>query len=162
MNDDFIAIYSLYQEDIFRFCFWKSHDREIGQDLMQETFLRYWHCLEDKKKILNTRAFLYRIARNLIIDRFRRKKEESLDQLLEAGFEPSEDPWHHTYSHLDAERPLQKLSAMPNPYKQVLQQRFLHGLSPSEIAKVTGESANTVSVRIFRGLKDLRLSLATA
>lgn len=126
---------------------------------MQETFLRFWICLQRKEQILLVRAFLYRIARNLIIDHVRRKKEASLEQLQEAGFEPIVDPWHQTYSHLDAEKLLKKLAVMRNPYRSVLRLHFIQGLTPANIATCTGETSNTISVRIFRGLKQLRSSL---
>ncbi len=155
----FTALYDLHQNAIFRYCFWKSQDREIGQDLMQETFLRFCVCLQRKDRILNPRAFLYRIAHNLFLNHVRRKKEASLDQLLESGFEPAVDSWHETYSHLDAERPLRELGKMLTPYRQVLHQRFILGQTAAEIASITGETPNTVSVRTFRALKHLRVRL---
>lgn len=159
MIHDFASVYDLHKDAIFRYCFWKCSDREVGQDLMQETFLRFWQCLQRNDRILIARAFLYRIAHNLFVDHVRKKKEVSLDGLLEAGFEPSVDPWQRTFNCLDAEKPLRRLGRMPKPYRQVLQRRFVQGLPPAEIAMITGESANTVSVRIFRGLKHLRVLL---
>ena len=156
MTADFLPIYDLYHEAILRHCTWKSRDADVGRDLTQETFLRFYICLQRDTKILNPRAFLYRIAHNLFINHVLKKRAESLDQLMEKGFEPTIDPWHQTYSLLDAERPLQKLHSMPRHFKQVLTRRFIQGLGPAEIAAVTGESANTVSVRIFRGLRHLR------
>ncbi len=129
---------------------------------MQTTFLRFWLYLERKQEIQNPRAFLYRIAHNLIVDDVRKKKMVSLDQLLEVGFEPTIDTWNVTHSQLDAEKPLKKLGKMCATYKDVLRQRFLRGLSPADIAKMTGETSNTVSVRIFRGLKHLRALLEEA
>ncbi|OGJ57525.1 hypothetical protein A2881_03715 [Candidatus Peribacteria bacterium RIFCSPHIGHO2_01_FULL_55_13] len=162
MTHDFIAFHDLYQDAIFRYCAKRCRDRETAKDLTQDTFLRFWLCLQRKDTILHERAFLYRIAHNLIIDHARRKREASLDLLLEEGFAPSVDLWHQTYSRLDAERPMRKLRTMPRPYRQVLHDRFLLGLHPAEIARKTGENANTVSVRIFRGLQSLRLLLDDA
>ncbi len=158
-SSDFTAVYDLYSDAIFRYCMNHSRDRDVGQDLMQETFLRFWLCLQRNEKILLARALLYRIAHNLFIDYVRRKKEASLDAYLEKGFEPTVDPWQQTYSRLDAEKPLRKLRGLPHEYKTVLERRFLQGIPPAAIAASMGESANVVSVRIFRGLKQLRLQL---
>ena len=162
MTDDFTATYNLYRDAIFRYYLWKCHDREVAEDLTQDTFLRFGLCLRRKEEIRHVRGFLYRIAYNLFVDHVRRKRETSLDQLLEAGFEPAIDPWHQTFSRLDAERPMKMLSKMPRPYRRVLEQRFIRGLAPAEIATITGETSNTVSVRIFRGLKHLRCALEGA
>lgn len=160
MIDTFTPTYDLHHAAIFRYCLNKCRDHDIGQDLTQETFLRFWQCLERKENILNARAFLYRIASNLFIDYVRRKKESSLDQLLEVGYEPSIDTWHETVSRLDAARPLRKLESMKTPFRQVLHRRYIQGFTPAQIATMTGESSNVVSVRIFRGLKDLRALVA--
>jgi len=156
MMHDFTAIYDLYKDPIFRYCLWKCRDRDVGQDMMQETFLRFFLCLQREEEIRLPRAFLYRIAHNLFISHARRKKEASLEQLIEAGFEPIVDPWHATYNRLASERPLQMLNKLRTPYRQAVRHRFIGGLSPAEIAQMTGESSNTISVRIFRGLKHLR------
>ncbi len=159
MTHDFTALYDLHHAAISRYCVRKCNDREIGQDMMQETFLRLWICLQRNDQILQARPFIYRIAHNLVIDNVRRKKEISLDGLQEVGFEPSIDPWHHTYSRLDARRPLKMLSTLKKPIRQVLHRRFILGHSPVEIAEHTGNNTNTVSVRIYRGLKQLRVML---
>lgn len=159
VTEDFNANYKLHQDSILRFCVWKSRSSEVGEDLAQETFLRYFACLQRDEPIQNTRALLYRIARNLFIDHVRKKQESSLDDMLETGFEPSVDTWHETYSHLDAERPLREIQNMAHGFRTVLTQRFMKGLTPGEIGLKNGESANTVSVRIFRALKQLRTVL---
>lgn len=153
---NFPAIYELYHDAIFRYCRWKCRNLEDGQDIMQQTFMRFCVCLQRKQEVLHARAFLYRIAHNLIIDHARRKKEVSLDQLVETGFEPTVDTWQQTYSRLDAEKWVAKLNKMPKPYKEVLQYRLIKGLPPADIAKLMGVSSNTVSVRIYRGLRQLR------
>lgn len=159
MKHDFVTVHDLYQNAILRYCMRNSHDTELGQDLSQETFYRFWLCLERNDTIEHVRAFLYRIALNLIVDHYRKKRETSLDQLRDAGFEPSVDLWHQTYSRLDAERPQRALRKMQEPYRQTLHQHLILGLHPREIAAITGESSNVISVRIFRGLKHLRSSL---
>ncbi len=158
-TDDFNPTYDLYRDAIFRYCTLKCSNSEIGQDLTQETFMRFYICLQREEKIRHARAFLYRIAHNLFINHVRKKKEDSLDQLLESGYEPTVNPWHETFSQIYAGKPLKTLRNMRSPYKQVLTRRFIQGLSPSEIASATGETSNTISVRIFRGLKHLRLLL---
>lgn len=163
MFEDFTATYDLYQAAIFRYCCWKSHDREIARDLTQETFLNFWMYLQSKKQIVHTRAFLYRIAHNLFITHVRKQREiASLETLLETRYEPSNDPWQQTCSRLDAERAINKLGKTHYSYNRVLHYRFVMGLAPAEAARITGETPNMIAVHTFRGLRYLRLLLGIA
>jgi DNA-directed RNA polymerase specialized sigma24 family protein len=91
LENEFMQAYDNFADAIFRHCYYRVFDRERGKDLMQETFMRAWQYLNKGEKVLNMRAFLYRIANNLIIDESRKKKEQSLEQLQEAGFDPGRD-----------------------------------------------------------------------
>src|SRR3989338_7156021 len=84
----FLESFDLYSDAIYRFCVVKTSDTELAQDLTQETFSRYWQALRQGKSMEHTRAFLYTIAQNLVIDWYRKKKSMSLDALASVGFEP--------------------------------------------------------------------------
>src|SRR3989344_5220124 len=86
---EFIKSYDAYADAIFRHCYFRLYDREEAKDAVQETFLRAWNYSK-KNKIDNMRALLYRIARNIVADKWRKKKMSSLDELLENWFEPSD------------------------------------------------------------------------
>jgi RNA polymerase sigma-70 factor, ECF subfamily len=160
MEQEFLAAYDAYADAIFRHCYYRVYDRERGKDLMQETFIRAWEYLSKGEKVLNMRAFLYRVANNLIIDESRKKREASLDKLQEEGFDPGIDETEFMNNRVEHSRVLKTLQGLDDNYREILVMRYMNGLSPSEIAEVTGESANTVSVRIYRGLKQLRSMLS--
>ena len=82
-NDTFLTAYDKYADAIYRHCFFRVFSKEKAEELTQETFMRTWQYLEDGKEVLNLRAFLYRVANNLIIDHSRKKKEERLDNFHE-------------------------------------------------------------------------------
>jgi len=69
-----IYIYKADSDAIFRFCLVRVSDREQAMDITEETFLRLWKSLLDGKEILNNKAFLFTLARHLIIDWYRKKK----------------------------------------------------------------------------------------
>ena len=60
-------------DKIYRYCYFRLHDRQLAQDITQETFLRFYgqSLSLDKGKEL---PYLYTVARNLCIDEFRRRK----------------------------------------------------------------------------------------
>ncbi len=156
IEEMFEVAYRDYSDAIFRHCYFRVFDRELGKELMQETFMRSWKYLAEGKKVDNMRAFLYRIANNLIIDYVRKKKEVSLDDLQAKGLDPSYDAIPEMQRKVDESAIIASLSHLEPDYREVLIMRYVDGLNPADIAEITGESANTISVRIHRGLKQLR------
>lgn len=155
----FLRTYDTYADDIFRFCYMKVSSRELAEDLSQEVFTRFWQALREGTVLRSDRALLYTIARNLVIDWYRKKKETSLDTILEQGVEfGGADSADVT---LDAEiaEALRAVHDLDETSRDALVLRFVNGLSPKEIAELTGESANAVSVRINRALKKVRTVL---
>jgi RNA polymerase sigma-70 factor (ECF subfamily) len=92
-RQQFLAAYDNYADAIYRHCFYRVFSKPLAEELTQDTFMKTWKYLEGGKQVENLRAFLYRVANNLIIDHSRKKKEERLDALLEksADLEPAYD-----------------------------------------------------------------------
>jgi len=149
--------YDEYADVLFRFCFSKTSNRESALDLTQETFTRLWDQLVEQRHIENPRALMYTIARNLIIDHYRKKKTDSLDAITESGIEfGREASAEDEVAYADA---LSAINALPEQYREVVYLRYVEELKPREIADITGESVNIISVRITRGMKALREAL---
>lgn len=81
-----------YEKGLNARAFFKVHDHAIGEDLVQDTFMKTWKYLVKGGKIDVMKAFLYHTLNHLIIDEYRKHKTVSLDALLEEGFEPRNDP----------------------------------------------------------------------
>src|SRR6056297_3032720 len=76
----FGELYDKYKDDIYRFVYFKVSSEEKAHDLVNEAFLKIYDYLKKGKDIRNFRAFLYKIARNIVIDFYRTRKENiSLD-----------------------------------------------------------------------------------
>src|SRR5437763_398183 len=85
---EFLAAFDEHSDALFRHCFVRVRDREAAKDIVQETFTKTWDYLAKGKKVDHLRAFLYRVANNLIVDASRRKRSTSLDHMMEEdGFE---------------------------------------------------------------------------
>lgn len=156
-NEGFIQAYDQYADAIFRHCYFRVYDRELARDLMQETFKKTWIYITNGNKIENIKAFLYRIATNLVIDHKRKNGTISLDQLKEKGFEPEGDDKHdYIYTKLETERILSVVRQLDERSRQVILLRYVDGLTPKEISKATGRSQNVVSVSLNRAVKKVR------
>lgn len=153
----FLAAYDEQADALFRHCLLRVRDRDAAKDLVQECFSRAWLYLSDGKEIKHMRAFLYRVANNLIVDNARRKKSSSLDALIEDdGYEPRDESIREPLDTPALKRAFSLLHQLDDMYRTVITMRFLDDMSPKEIAKALGLSENVVSVRIHRGIERLK------
>jgi RNA polymerase sigma-70 factor (ECF subfamily) len=158
-KNEFLYAYDKYAEPIYRHCFFRVYSRARAEELMQDTFMKTWEYIARGGELRNTKAFLYRVANNLVIDESRKRKEASLDEILEeAG-----DVFPATTVKLE-DKPMfkevaQKIYNFEDPDRQILVMRFVDDLDPKDIAEIIGMSANNVSVRLNRAIKVLREEL---
>lgn len=155
-SEQFIKAYDDFADAIFRYCYLRVSGREAAQDITQETFLRAWDYLADGKEIKNFRPFLYRVATNLIIDDFRKNKPVSLDVMKEEGVDIRLTHGSDLNELIDAKDVIRFMAKLDDQYREIIILRHLGGFSVKEIAEITRESENVISVRIHRGLKKLR------
>ena len=152
----FLKAYDEYADAVFRHCAFRVFDREQAADITQETFIKTWEFLRSGKKVENRKAFLFRVANNLIIDWYRKKKSISLEQAIENGFDPGFDERTRVQSGIDLKFALSYLAKLEEPYRTALHMRYVEDLSPKQISFILDESETAVSVRIHRGLKSLQ------
>ena len=161
IKTQFLSAYDAYSDALYRFCVLKVSSKEVAQDLTQEAFMRYWQSLRKGDSLQNERAFLYAVARNLVIDWYRKKKEASLDVLTDAGIEFKGAGPESITDSAEAREVLEVIEELDDADREVLLLRYVEGLSPSDIADVLGESANTISVRVHRAVKKVQERMHT-
>ncbi len=152
----FMSAYEEHADALLRHCLIRVRDREIAKDIVQEAYSRTWVYLTEGKKIDYIRAFLYRVANNLIVDGSRRKKSASLDAMMEDdGFEVRDDSIPEPVDKKALGDALALLESLDEIYRTAITMRYLDEMSPREIAAALGVSENVVSVRIHRGIEKL-------
>jgi RNA polymerase sigma-70 factor, ECF subfamily len=155
-----------YQHRLLRYLVYLSGNRELAEDLFQETWIRVLergHQYDGKHEFS---TWLYAVARNLTIDYLRKKNPVSLDGLMgdeeHAPLEPA-DPrpmaWQVVQRQEQAERIGAALLSIPVEYRETVVLRFQEGLSLDEIAAVTRAPLGTVKSRLYRGLNMLMSQL---
>lgn len=152
----FRVAYDNYADAIYRHCFFRVFRRERAEELMQEAFMKTWQYISTGHQVDNIRAFLYRVANNLIIDESRRKKESSLEDLMQNGLDFGRDDRIRLQAHLDANAVIILLENLNERYRKVILMRYIDDLRPEEIAQITGDTSNAVSVCLHRALKQIR------
>ena len=161
------ALIEQYQYRLFRYLVYIAGNRERAEDFFQETWIRVLergHQYDGRSRF---EAWLFSIARHLVIDWQRQKKAQSLDALTNpeegapmefAGDEPSP---LHLFLAQESEATVQaSLERLPAIYREVLLLRFQEELGLAEIATVLSAPISTVKSRLYRGLEDLRGLLA--
>lgn len=137
--------------------FFKTSDHEIGQDLVQDTFAKTWGYLVKGGEINTMKAFLYHILNNLIIDQYRKHKTTSLDTLMEKGFDRSTGDQESLFDFLDGKAAITLIARLQDPYGKIIRMRYVQHLSLGEMALITGQTKNTMSVQVHRGLEKLKV-----
>ena len=156
-----------YQYRLFRYLTYITGDKARAEDFFQETWIRVLergHQYDGKSKF---EAWLFAIARHLVIDWQRSKKAQSLDALTDPTQEsplqvPNEDepsPLHQVLAQENAENVHSSLKKIPAIYREVLVLRFQEELQIEEMAGVLSIPVSTVKSRLYRGLDALRGAL---
>ena len=156
-----------YQFRLFRYLLHLTANRERAEDFFQETWLRVLergHQYDGKWKF---EAWLFAIARNLVLDWHRRKKPQSIDSLAgpdeDAAFdvkdERSQSPLEQVLHGEQKSGVRQSLEKVPAIYREVLVLRFQEEMQLDEIAGVTGAPISTVKSRLYRGLDALKTTM---
>lgn len=164
LKNQFKELYTKESNSIFRFCILRVSDKETALDLTQDVFMRYWDYLLKNKEVSSERALLFAIARNSIIDWYRKKKNLSLETLTETddytftteGFFVQDTTRAGTEIETEAKLFITKMSEIDPKYREEVYLRFVEDMTPKEISEVLGKSVNVVSVHIHRGLEQLR------
>ncbi len=156
-----------YQYRLFRYLVYVTGDKERAEDFFQETWIRVLergHQYDGESKF---EAWLFAIARHLVIDWQRQKKVQSLDALtdpqqehpLQVADESDPSPLHSILSHESQETVQTSLQKIPAMYREVLVLRFQEDLQINEMAGVLSIPVSTVKSRLYRGLEALRAAL---
>ena len=156
----FLEAYDQYADAIFRYCFYRVYDRELARDLTQEVFARAWRRVADGESIDNMRAFLYTVARNIVIDHSRRRKAVSLDELMEQGFDAGDDARERAANSVDATLILSALDQFDDITRDLVTLRYIEGWRVKDIARSLGISQTSASVRLHRAIHTLKRQLA--
>lgn len=156
-----------YQFRLFRYLLHLTANRERAEDFFQETWVRVLergHQYDGKWKF---EAWLFAIARNLVLDWHRRKKPQSLDELngpdddtpFDVRDERSATPLQEVIASEQRSGVHENLSKLPTVYREVLLLRFQEEMQLDEIAVVLSTPLSTVKSRLYRGLEAMRTAM---
>lgn len=156
----FSEIYDQYIDKIYRFVFLKVDSQASAQDISSETFVRFWQQIYQEKEIKNPSAFLFKTARNLLVDFYRKKGNSPAPlDVLPQQKDPQPTPEESFFIKNNLKKVQDALFALDHPYRQALFLYYIEDEPIAKIAQTIDKSEGATRTIIHRGLKKLKKSL---
>ena len=150
------ALVKALHGDLYRYAYWLTHDKQVSEDLVQETFLRAWRALDSLKDEKAAKAWLITILRRENARRFERKRFD-MSEYEEATITDTSSVT--TEQEIENHWLREKISTLPVEYSEPLILQVLGGFSGEDIAGILDLNKNTVMTRLFRARNQLKEAL---
>jgi RNA polymerase sigma-70 factor, ECF subfamily len=156
---------------LFRYLQCLTCQRETAEEVFQETWIRVLERGHQYNHKWKFESWLFTIARNLVIDRQRRRQPRLInllggggheEQALEIEAANQTSAFEEVTRREEGERIAAALATLPANYREVLTLRFQEEMTLEEIAAVVQAPLPTVKSRLYRGLEAMRLQLQGA
>ncbi|MDT3428891.1 RNA polymerase sigma-70 factor (ECF subfamily) [Paenibacillus forsythiae] len=147
------ALWEAYHEHVRRFVNHKTNFHPDAEDIVQNVFIKAFARLDDVKDDLKIRAWLFQIARNCIVDHYRKEKrtDELPDQLRFDDEYEEPDPNQEAVIGLK-----NVIRLLPDKYREALEFSELKGMSQKELSEHLGISYSGAKSRVQRGREMLK------
>ncbi|MBB5933949.1 sigma-70 family RNA polymerase sigma factor [Streptomyces zagrosensis] len=155
------AAYDLYGGELFGFAFKALDDRQLAEDVVQETFVRAWRSPRGFDPDQGSmRTWLFAIVRNAVVDAMRKRKVregaghsswESVSEVPSAF-----DPVDQLLERIQLGEALERLSPQ---HREAVVEVYFGGRTCAELGTELGISASTMRSRLYYGVRALRLIL---
>jgi RNA polymerase sigma-70 factor (ECF subfamily) len=158
LQQDFQALYERHSREVWALAYARWMNADLALDIMQEAFLRLWKQWQEKEEILNPRAWLLRVARNLAEDHaksaFRRNGTQPPTTMNGVR---SHEPL--PLESLEKEETFGQLRDMLNELapadREILTLRYALDYNANEIADILHINATAVHMRLSRARQRL-------
>jgi len=147
------ALVKALHGDLYRYAYWLTHEKQVAEDLVQETFLRAWRALDSLKDEKAAKSWLITILRRENARRFERKRFD-MSEYEEATITDTLSVT--TEQELENHWLRDKIAKLPPEYSEPLVLQVLGGFSGEDIAGILDLNKNTVMTRLFRARNQLK------
>ncbi len=155
-KEDFVRFYDQYVEKIYRFIYYKTHHKETAEDLTSSTFIKALAAFDsfDKRKG-EFSGWIYRIARNTVIDFYRSKKNLiNIEDVWDLS--DKEDVERDAEVSLKLKEVKEYLNKLGIEQREIIILRVWEGISYKEIAEALGKSEGGCKMMFSRTIRQLR------
>ncbi|MBS3903271.1 MAG: sigma-70 family RNA polymerase sigma factor [Anaplasmataceae bacterium] len=154
----FGRLYDHYQPQIYRFILIRVGHREEAEDLTHQVFLNAWKRVPSyEPRGFPFSSWLYRIARNLIIDFYRTKKTEiSVDEINEEDLGVNNSLGESADKKIEIENLLYAIRRLKDEHQEVIILRFIEDYSIAETASALNRSQGAIKLLQHRAINNLK------
>ncbi|TPH17932.1 sigma-70 family RNA polymerase sigma factor [Litorilituus lipolyticus] len=150
------ALVKALHGDLYRYAYWLCHEKQVAEDLVQETFLRAWRALDSLKDEKAAKSWLITILRRENARRFERKRFD-MGEFDEASITDNQSLSNE--QNIENSWLREKIAQLPAEYSEPLVLQVLGGFSGEDIASILNLNKNTVMTRLFRARNQLKEAL---
>ncbi|MCX6069645.1 MAG: RNA polymerase sigma factor [Chloroflexi bacterium] len=159
-REAFADLYQRYLPMIYAYVRARVYDNHDAEDLTEQVFLRAFQTLSRYRgRGWPYSAFLYRVARNLLVDHIRRFRPELPAEAAEVQPDPALSADEALIQREEHRRLQQALDRLPADYQEVIRLRLLLSLPTATAAVWLGRSEGAVRVLLYRAVQALRREL---
>ncbi len=162
-QDGFDQLFKMYHKKIYYFSLHYGLSPADSQEIVQEVFVKLWHSRGKIDPSGNVQAYLYKIAKNVILDEFKRRIKQKAAEDYQLRLLQAENYTQNTVAYNELERLVTKiLKELPGKRRLAFELSRYKGLSNKEIAREMGISVKTVETHLALALQDFRAAFKQA
>lgn len=167
-------VYDAWRPSLYSYVVRMTGRPEVGEDLVQETFVRLASAAPRLAEDTRLDAWLFTVARNLLVSHWRKERRidpwqepgadatgdrPATDRVLAGGMRPQPTPFEQLAA-CETHRTLERgLASLPPAYREALLLVGVEGMAPTEAAGVVGVSAEAFRQRLHRARETLRYAM---
>jgi|WetSurMetagenome_2_1015567.scaffolds.fasta_scaffold176879_2 RNA polymerase sigma-70 factor, ECF subfamily len=156
-RDKLAGIYEEYYDKVALYIYSRISDKSEAEDLASEVFLKALESIKTyREEGVPIQAWLFRITRNLIIDRYRRTAKYRTVPIEGMEIRSDSDPAATAAANIEIERVKTAMQHLTEQQREVVRLRFFGGLTSQEVAGILGKSHGAVREMQSAALDKLR------
>lgn len=161
-------IFDRYFNKIYRFIYFRTKSQEDAEDLTSDVFLQFQSFINKKGEVKSLSGLLYQIARNKLIDFYRKKRPEQIPietlEIQEDSVKKLSDLLLDNHNlrletGADIQTVLKVLDTLKAEYREVIILHYINEMTVRELSEALEKKENNIRVMLFRALGALREKL---
>jgi RNA polymerase sigma-70 factor, ECF subfamily len=156
-KDRLAVIFEEYYDKVARYIYIRTGDKSEAEDLAGDVFLKALESIKTyREQGVPIQAWLFRIAHNLVVDRYRRMNKRKTIPVEDREIRDESDPAVTAERNIEIERVKRAMKHLTEQQREVVRLRFFGGLTSREVAGLTGKSYGAVREMQSAALEKLR------